>query len=59
MSDSQHVSLKTFGLRADTLACPAGGNHDVPEEAVRSAAGSGGVVVCVKCGNAVRLTSLR
>lgn len=61
MSDSAHVSLREMGLRAvDGLACPMGGNHDVPMgglQIIARASGSG-IVSCVKCGGDVRLAPL-
>ena len=53
------VSLKKHGLRADSLDCPAGGFHVVPEIAVVSAAATGGGrAACLACKQIVTLTRI-
>ena len=50
------VSLAKHGLKADTLNCPAGGIHIVPEISVITAAASGGgQAACLSCGQIVTL----
>lgn len=50
------VSLSKHGLKADTLNCPNGGIHVVPELAVITAAASGGgQAACLNCKQIVTL----
>lgn len=54
MTDS--VSLKKLGLTADSLDCPEGGYHVVPQVAVIAAsARGGGTAACLNCKAIVRL----
>jgi hypothetical protein len=51
---SDPISLKEYGLQADSLDCPQGGHHDVEVAYVQMAAATGGgTAKCLKCGRTV------
>jgi hypothetical protein len=62
MSGIPAVSLRRLGLWApDGLECPEGGQHQClePQVIIAAASEDGGVAICRKCGQGVRLEPLQ